>query len=126
MGRPKRTTARIAGLRRRLAGLEGRQYWQRLRELVGAEGLEEVLHAGASDEPRGSLSRRRFLALTAASLGLAGLSGCGVRAPEAEILPYVRAPQDMVPGRPLQFATAMSLDGEGVGLVSLDCSDQVS
>jgi molybdopterin-containing oxidoreductase family iron-sulfur binding subunit len=117
MGRPKHITARIAKLRRRLAGLEGRQYWQRLRELIGADGLEEVLRVDPLDGAGVSLSRRRFLALTAASLGLAGLGGCGVRAPEAEIVPYVRPPQDIIPGRPLQFATAMPWDSAGIGLL---------
>jgi molybdopterin-containing oxidoreductase family iron-sulfur binding subunit len=114
MGRPKRTATRIDRLRRRLAGLEGRQYWQRLCDLLGAEGLAEMCQA---DPGAGALSRRRFLALTAASLGLAGLNGCGVRAPEAEIVPYVRPPQDIVPGLPLRYATAMPGDSAGVGLL---------
>jgi molybdopterin-containing oxidoreductase family iron-sulfur binding subunit len=117
MGRPKNTTARIARLRRHLAGLEGKQYWQRLRELIGAEGLDRVLHADESSADAQSLSRRRFLALTAASLGLAGLNGCGIRAPEAEIIPYVRPPRDIVPGKALYFATAMPQDSAGIGLV---------
>src|SRR5262249_3125812 len=66
----------------------------------------------------GSLNRRRFVTLMGASLALAGLSGCSVRpAPQGTLVPYVRAPEEVVPGRPLFFATAMTLGGTGVGLL---------
>ena len=53
-----------------------------------------------------------------ASLALAGLSGCSVRpAPSVDLAPYVRAPEEVVPGKPLFFATAMTLGGMAVGLL---------
>src|SRR5205807_2101254 len=62
--------------------------------------------------------RRRFLTLMGASLALAGLNGCSVRpAPSVKFAPYVRAPEEAVPGKPLFFATAMTLGGTAVGLL---------
>ena len=64
------------------------------------------------------MNRRQFLTLMGASLALAGLSGCSVRpAPSRTVVPYVRQPEEIVPGRPLFYATAMTLGGSGVGLL---------
>src|SRR5207302_5307849 len=60
----------------------------------------------------------QFLTLMGASLALAGLGGCSVRpAPTGTVVPYVRAPEEIVPGKPLFYATAMTLGGAGVGLL---------
>ncbi len=60
----------------------------------------------------GGVDRRRFLQLMAASLGLAGLSGC--RRPELHALPYTRPPEEVVPGLPDYYATAMPRRGGAV------------
>ena len=66
----------------------------------------------------GDVNRREFMSLMAASLALAGVAGC---TPAAElpqrIVPYVKPPEEMLPGTPLYFATAMPLAGYGIGLV---------
>ena len=51
------------------------------------------------------VSRRGFLKLTGASLALAGLSGC-TKQPDEPIYPYVKAPEDLILGKPMYFATA--------------------
>ena len=66
--------------------------------------------------PPAPLSRRDFVTLLGASAALAGLGGC-MRAPDREILPYVNAPPDVVPGNPLHYATSMTIDGYATGLV---------
>jgi len=63
------------------------------------------------------LSRRGFLQLLAASIAFAGLSGCQIRQPVEKIVPYVRQPEEIVPGKPLFYATAMSLGGYALGLL---------
>jgi Fe-S-cluster-containing dehydrogenase component len=63
------------------------------------------------------LSRRGFLQLLAASIAFAGLSGCQIRQPVETIIPYVRQPEDLVPGRPSFYATAMSIGGYALGLL---------
>ncbi|EDY16652.1 molybdopterin oxidoreductase, iron-sulfur binding subunit [Chthoniobacter flavus Ellin428] len=69
---------------------------------------------GASEWPE-DLSRRRFLQVMAASLALAG--GACTRLPHGEILPYIRQPELLIPGKPLYFATAMDFGGVGHGLL---------
>ena len=51
-----------------------------------------------------------------ASLALAGVSAC-TRQPDEAIVPYVRQPEELVPGKPLFYATAMPFAGSGVGLL---------
>ncbi len=61
-------------------------------------------------------SRRRFLSLMAGSLALAGLTGC-TRQPPESILPYVEQPEDVIPGRPKYYATAVPLPGGAQGVI---------
>ncbi len=60
-------------------------------------------------------SRRAFLKLMAAGAGLAGLTSC--RWPQENILPYAHRPGEIVPGKPLYFATSMDIGGRAQGLV---------
>ena len=61
-------------------------------------------------------SRREFLRLMAASLALGGLSGCAIQ-PTESIVPYVEAPEQIVPGKPLFFSTAVSMNGFACGVL---------
>src|SRR5207302_489442 len=80
----------------------GRDYWRSLEELADTPGFGVLLErefprqAGEWTDP---VSRRQFLRLAAASLALAGLRGCA-QAPPERILPYVRQPDEIIPGRP--------------------------
>ena len=51
-----------------------------------------------------------------ASLALAGVTAC-TRQPAEKIVPYVRQPEELVPGKPLFYATAMPLGGVATGLL---------
>src|SRR5687767_15570983 len=53
--------------------------------------------------------------LLGASLSLAGLAGC--RRPVEEIVPYVTAPEEIVPGIPRYYATTMPLGRSAYGLI---------
>ena len=52
-----------------------------------------------------------------ASLALAGVSAACTVQPDELIVPYVRQPEEEIPGRPLFFATAMTLGGVATGLL---------
>ncbi len=57
----------------------------------------------------GALRRREFLRGMAASAATAALAGCG-RSPVGAV-PYVERPEEVVPGRPLFYATAIPFAG---------------
>src|SRR6185437_6598348 len=66
-----------------------------------------------------ALDRRHFLAVAGASAALAGAAGCSPRpASHGEIVPYVRDAEGLSPGTSLTFATAMELNGCGIGLLA--------
>src|SRR5580698_1980219 len=91
----------------------GPEYWRSLEELAGSQDFQDALHRefpkGAS-EWVDSVSRRGFLKVMGASLGLAGMPAC-VRLPLEPIVPYVRQPENVIPGRPMFYATACTLGG---------------
>ncbi len=108
----------IARLRRRLEGLHGRRYWKSLEELSQDEKLRKLIddRYPQASSLAGNVSRREFFRLMGASLALAGLGAC-TRKPEEEIVPYVQSPEEMIPGKPLYFATAFLLGGFATGII---------
>lgn len=113
-------TLELSEVRERLDGARGRRYWKSLEELADTPGFKEMLdrefprHASEWED---GLSRRRFLQLSSASLALAGLTGC-TRQPLESIVPYVEQPEQVVPGRPLYFATAYARGGYAQGVLA--------
>ena len=93
----------------------GPEYWRSLEELAGTPEFQEMLHRefpkGASEWVE-SVSRRGFLQLMGASLAMAGMTGC-TKLPLEPIVPYVRQPEDVIPGRARFYATAVTLSGYG-------------
>jgi MoCo/4Fe-4S cofactor protein with predicted Tat translocation signal len=102
-----------------LADQDGKKYWRSLEELADSPSFREFVereypqHAEEWNDP---FSRRTFIKLMGASLALAGLSSCVYQPPE-KIVPYVEQPEDIVPGKPLFFATAMPLSGVATPLL---------
>jgi len=91
----------------------GPEYWRSLEELAGSPAFQQALHRefpkGAS-EWLDTVSRRGFLKVMGASLGLAGMTAC-TKLPLEPIVPYVRQPEGVIPGRPIYYATAVTLGG---------------
>src|SRR4029078_3654115 len=100
-------------IKSRLAGSHGRLYWRSLGELADTLEVRGYLHrefpeqASEWNDPKG---RRNFLKLMSASLALAGVSAC-TKQPPKRIIPYAPQPEELVPGRPLFFATAVPFHG---------------
>ncbi len=94
--------------------------WRSLEELAGTPEFEERLHR---EFPRHAavwdtgLDRRAFLTAAGASLGLAGLTACS-KQPGEKIIPYVRQPEEIIPGKPLFFATAATHQGFARGVLA--------
>jgi molybdopterin-containing oxidoreductase family iron-sulfur binding subunit len=103
---PARLT--LAEVRAKLDGQSGKRFWQNLDELAETPAFHEML---AQEFPRqanewvDAVSRRGFMKVMGASLALAGLAGC-TKQPDEPIFPYVKAPEDLILGKPMYFATA--------------------
>ena len=110
----------FASVRNRLAGLEGRAYWRSLEELADSPEFNDYLHrefpvqASEFSDPAG---RRTFLKLMGASLALAGVGAC-TRQPPQKLVPYIRQPEELIPGTPLFYATAMPMGGYAYPLLA--------
>jgi Fe-S-cluster-containing dehydrogenase component len=91
-----------------------RTQWRSLAERERGLSLEGEFPPGADEI--GGTSRREFVQLLGATLAFAGASGC-LKQPDEKILPYTRQPEEVVPGRPLHYATAQYLGGRAVGLL---------
>jgi MoCo/4Fe-4S cofactor protein with predicted Tat translocation signal len=95
-----------------------RTYWRSLAQLEESPEsrafLEREFPEGASELPEG-VTRREMMLLLGASLSLAGLAGC--RRPVEEIVPYVTAPEEIVPGIPRYYATTMPFRRSAYGLI---------
>jgi molybdopterin-containing oxidoreductase family iron-sulfur binding subunit len=98
----------VEAARKKLDGARGPRYWRTLEELSGDPSFNAMIE---NEFPRyvsewtDGVSRRNFLKLSAASLAIAGLSAC-TRQPEEAIVPYVQQPEELIPGKPMYFATA--------------------
>ena len=102
------------------AGGSGKTYWRSLEELADSPLFEEFIQREfpqQAEEWNDPVERRTFLKLMGASLALAGLSGCVIQPPE-KIVPYVKQPEEEVPGKGLYFATAFSLGGVATPLLA--------
>jgi MoCo/4Fe-4S cofactor protein with predicted Tat translocation signal len=95
------------------------QYWRSLEELAQTEEFRAYVEdefPNRTPDWNDAGSRRRFLTLMGASIALVGSSACTVQ-PKEGIVPYVRQPEEFVPGEPLYYATAMSVAGIATGLL---------
>jgi MoCo/4Fe-4S cofactor protein with predicted Tat translocation signal len=109
----------LEGMRNRLAGKTGQQYWRSLEELAESPGFREILEDEFPQQSRplrDPVDRRQFLLMTGASLALAGLSGCRY-IPQKKIVPYVEQPEDLILGQPMYYATSIPLSGYATGVV---------
>ncbi len=106
-------------LRKRASGEDRDRHWKSLEELADTEEFrafvdDEFPHRTPDwNDPE---SRRRFLKLMGSSLALAGAAAC-TKQPIEEIVPYVHQPPEFTPGKRLYYATAMSPQGIGTGLL---------
>lgn len=109
-------------LRRRLATAEGPTYWRSLEELAGTPEFREAVERefpSMMETWGDTISRRGMLKVMGASLAMLGLSGCFYKRPQGKIVPYPKAPEETVVGRPIYFATAMPFNGYGRGVLAL-------
>ncbi|HUP44064.1 MAG TPA: TAT-variant-translocated molybdopterin oxidoreductase [Thermoanaerobaculia bacterium] len=108
----------FTSFRERIGDLRGREYWRSLEELSRSDAFDEFFQ---SEFPQQALplakgvDRRSFMKLMGASVAMAGLTAC--RPPGETIIPYVNQPENLIPGKPMYFATAMPLSGYARGVL---------
>src|ERR1700688_893463 len=109
----------ISALRKAASGGETPRFWRGLDELADTAEFrnfkENEFPHGATD-PEAKLDRRDLLKVMASSAAFAGLSGC-TKLPTQKIVPYVRQPEEIIPGKPLFYATAVTLGGVATGVL---------
>jgi MoCo/4Fe-4S cofactor protein with predicted Tat translocation signal len=98
----------LTAVRNELKSTKGKRYWRSIDELAGTEEFQAAVERefpAAAQEWVDPVSRRGFMKLMGASMALAGLAGC-TKQPDEPIYPYVKAPEDLILGKPNYFATA--------------------
>src|SRR5689334_14052313 len=94
-------------------------YWRSLDQLTETEEFRKFVEdefPNRTPDWNDPASRRRFLSLMGASIAMAGAAAC-TKQPKELIVPYVRQPENLIPGIPLFYATAMPLGGYARGLL---------
>ncbi|MGA8027060.1 MAG: TAT-variant-translocated molybdopterin oxidoreductase [Bryobacteraceae bacterium] len=115
----KKATLDLQALREKLAAGRGPAFWRTLEEAAESEELREYVEQefpGLSGQVPQGVDRRSLLKVMAASLAMAGAAAC-TRQPPEYIVPYVRQPENVIPGIPLFYATAMPVEGYARGLL---------
>ncbi len=116
---PSKPAPDLQALREKLAAGRGPAFWRTLEEAAESDELREYVEQefpGLSGQIPQGVDRRSLLKVMAASLAMAGAAAC-TKQPKELIVPYVRQPENVIPGIPLFYATAMPLGGYARGLL---------
>jgi molybdopterin-containing oxidoreductase family iron-sulfur binding subunit len=93
-------------------------YWKSLNQLAQNEEYEKFVEREFPENATklgDGFSRSTFLRMMGASIALAGFAAC--RRPVQKILPYSKQPENVVPGIPNFYASAMPFQDALTGLV---------
>ncbi len=85
-----------------------KKFWRSVDELADAPEFAQLVNEefpSQASEWIDPVSRRSFLKVMGASMALAGLAGC-TKQPDEPIMPYIQAPEDLILGKPVYFASA--------------------
>jgi MoCo/4Fe-4S cofactor protein with predicted Tat translocation signal len=86
------------------------KYWMSLEQFNGDPDFvkraenEFKISPFAPDDAEDGFARRDFLKLMGASIAMAGATGC-IRRPSQNIIPYVKAPKEIIPGEAAYYAS---------------------
>ena len=96
----------------------GQFFWRNLEELNNPPDPGELAESAFPPVTSGwdDVSRRGFIKVMGASMALGGLTAC-TKQPSELIVPYVKPPEEAVPGQPLLFATVFCLGGYAQGVL---------
>jgi molybdopterin-containing oxidoreductase family iron-sulfur binding subunit len=96
---------------------ENPEFWRSLEDLADGRDIRSFVATefpALAERLPARLDRRTLLKLFGATLSMAGLTACS----EAkEIVPYVRQPENVIPGKPRYYATTLTSEGYGIGAI---------
>jgi MoCo/4Fe-4S cofactor protein with predicted Tat translocation signal len=123
MHQQSRTPLDFGAIAAKLEHAGQRRLWSSLDEVAGTPEYQAFLNdefPNAPEKETGAatpgLNRREVLKLMAASAALSGLTAC-TKLPTENIVPYVHSPEEVIPGKPLFYATSMVDRGLAMGLL---------
>ncbi len=90
-------------------------FWRGPGDLLGEGREPSPEFPEGADSPPG-VSRRTLMQLLGASAALGGAAACS-RGPQEFIVPYVNQPPEVRPSVPTTYATTMTVDGYGIGML---------
>ena len=109
----------LEAIRAKQEAFGANRLWRGLEELAETPEHRAFLEHEFPHDPAqesDGVPRRDVLKWMAASAALAGLSGC-TKMPDQKIVPYVRAPEEIIPGKPLFYATSFVQQGVATGIL---------
>jgi len=93
-------------------------YWRSLEQLSDSQEFQDILQrefpAGAS-ELNDPVTRRNFMKIMGASVALAGMTAC--RMPKESIVPYVKSPENVIPGKAKFYASTFTFADHAYGVL---------
>ena len=108
----------LAKARASVASGGEKRLWQSLEQLSDTREYRNFLENEfpANSQENTGINRRDALKWMAASAAMAGLSAC-TKLPTEKIVPYVHPPEQIIPGKPLFYATSINHGGAATGLL---------
>ena len=97
---------------------ENKKYWKSIDSFKDPKTFNEAARNEFPDdimEAPDKMTRKKFLSIMGASIALASLSGC--RKPVQKVVPYVKAPQTVIPGISNYYATTMPFGMNSYGVI---------
>jgi len=95
-----------------------KMYWKSIEDKDNSKELNSFIEnefPAGTVELAETMTRKKFLSLMGASMAMAGLVGC--RKPVQKILPYIQAPEEIIPGIPNYYASTMPFGMNSFGVV---------
>lgn len=88
------------------------EFWQSLEQKQGTAVASTRWNPFDND----FLSRRDFMEWSGGMMAVLGIAGC-TRQPKEKLIPYTKQPERVIPGRPLFYASALSVGGPALGVL---------
>ena len=106
-----------------ITSYKDKSYWSGFSHLLKKKSADQQVVGDFGDEFKGGMdapsdeSKRTFIKLVGASAAFAGVTGCNFRRPDQKITPYVKRPENMIPGIATYYASGARIAGDVTGIL---------